>query len=710
MDTKEGGKRKNAFGNLGKSIGESIKKDGLGVGSFKVWLNIGAVVIGFLFGGCHLVFGAYPLGVALVSALPSSVWPALIGTVLGSLTLGRGGMIYAMICVLGVFLRIIISGGANGGDDECAELFSESVTLRVCAAVISGFVAALYELLLGGVRLAGVVFGLSMIALSALFTFIFSGVFYHGIGVRALVFGTRRIFEPYGSDSENRRLLAFKISTAVFVALLSLSLDRYNAFGINLSFVFSGCITLFTAKRFGAFYGGAVGFFSSVAVSGIFSPAYSLLGILAGALFVYGTRYATTAGGAVLSLWGAYVSGVSGFLSLFPEYLIALCIIVPMLKRFEREDNGADGATLEERLTDMVGTIALAYRNRQQLACERLEKSLGELLPVVSGFLPSESTAEDFAGFLRLVGEGKNYLYEKRELDEALSERLGGALDAIGVRGGIIRAFGERRKYIICAAEDRDGTLISSPELKNEIERVAELSLTAPKYYRRRDIALMECEAGERYRIKASYLTERGAENEISGDSVAFFESDDFYSYGAISDGMGSGSAAKRTSEFTLRFLRALSSYGASRTTAVHMINSIIRRQSEECSASLDVFFFDRITGEAEFIKSGAAASYIKRNGSLYRIKSETMPLGLMKRVDAERVKATVGDGDTVIMISDGVCEPSDDAPWLVELLNADGGDDVHTLASRIIATAKINNRKRDDMSVLVMRISLSGQ
>ena len=707
MDTNEDRKRKSAFGNLGKNIGKSIKKDGLSVGNFNVWINVGAVVVGFLFGGCHLVFGAYPLGVALVSALPSSVWPALIGAVLGSLTLGSGGMIYAMICVLGVFLRIIISGGTSEENSAGDELFSESVSLRVCAAVISGFVAAVYEALLGGIRASGIIFGVAMIVLSAAFTFVFSGVFYHGIGVRALVFGTRRIFESRRSDAENRRILVFKISSVVFLALLSLSLQRYDFFGINLSFVFAGCITLFTAKRFGAFYGGAVGFFSSVAVSGIFSPAYSLLGLLAGALFPYGVRYAATAGGAILSLWGAYVSGVSGFLALFPEYLVALCVIVPMLSKFERENNDSESATLEERLTDMVGTMALAYRNRQQLACERLEKSLTELLPVVSSFLSSESTTEDFAGFLKLVGDGKDYLLEKRELDTELSDKLDGVLEKLGIRGGIIRAFGERRKYIICAAEDRDGTLISSPELKSEIESASSLVLGTPKYYRRRDIAIMESEAAEKYKIKASYLTERGIEGEISGDSVGFFESDELYAYGVISDGMGSGSAAKRTSEFALRFLKAASSYGASRVTAVHMINSIIRRQKEECSASLDMFCFDKVTGDAEFIKSGAAASYIKRNGSLYRIKSETMPLGLMKRVDAERVKASVEAGDVVIMISDGVCEPSDDAPWLVEVLNEACDDDLRNLGSRIIASARMNNRKRDDMSVLVMRIDM---
>lgn len=703
MNTKEKRKEKSALSTLGKNIRESIKREGIGVGGIKLWINLAAAVMGFLFGGCHIAFGAYPLGVAIVSALPSSVWLALVGASLGSLTLGRGGMIYAMICVLSVFLRIIISGGVSEKNQN--ELFSEPIPLRMSAALISGFVAAVYEILLGGFRVSAVLFGLSMIILSAVFTFLFSGAFYHGIGVRSLIFGTKRIFDTSSSTEENRRVLFFKISSASIVALLSLSLLKYDIFGISFAFVFASLVTLFASKRFGAFYGGAVGFLSSAAVSGLFSPAYALLGILSGALFPYGTRYATVVGGGALALWGAYVSGVSGFLSLIPEYLITLCIITPMLKHFERENKSSSFDTVEQKATDMVGTMALAYRNRQQLACEKMEKSLSDVIPLVSAFLPSESTVEDYTAFLKLIADSKEYTLEKRELDPELTEKLEDVMCDVGLRGGMIRVFGERIKYFVASAEDRDGTLITSPEIKREIERAASLKLGTPKYYRRGDMALMECESTKKYTVTTASLTERGIENEISGDSIGIFENDDMFFCAVISDGMGSGSTAKRTSDFIVRFIEAASSSGASKDTLVHIINSIIRRQSEECSATLDMFSFDTVTGNAEFIKSGAAASYIKRRGSLYRIKSETIPLGVMKKVDAEKIKVSVEEGDTVIMFSDGVSEPAEESPWLVELLNENHNGDIRTLASRIVAAAKVNSLGKDDISVIVMRV-----
>lgn len=705
MDTKERKKSKNSLGAIGKSIRESIKNDGMGVGSFRLWINIGATVIGFLFAGCHTLFGAYPLGVAFVSALPSFVWPGLLGAVLGSLTLGRGGMIYAMICVLSVFLRIIISGGSDEKSNEEMPLFSEPVALRVSAALISGFVAAVYEILLGGIRLESVLFGSVMMLISALMTFVFSGAFYHGIGVKALIFGSKRIFDTPEEPSERQQLLFFKISLAVYVAFISLSLSEYNVFGIDLSFVFAGCVTLFAAKRFGALVGASVGFLSSVIVSGVFSPAFALFGIIAGALFPYGTRYAAAAGGAVLSLWGSYMQGVSGFLSLLPEYLISLCIVAPMLKSFEREDREED-VSIEKSATDMVGTMALAYRNRQQLVCEKIESSFKNLVPLISAFLPSQATSEDYSAFLKIVTESKNTALSDREIDGELTEALIDLPRELGFKSSVIRAFGGRRKHVILAAEDRDGTMITTPELKAGIEKASGLAFGTPTYYRRQNMALMECETVAKYRINAIFLTESGTDGEISGDSVSFFETDSLYAYGVISDGMGSGAVAKRTADFTVDFLKQVSSSGASFDTALHMINAVIRRQSEECSVGFDVFAFDMITGDAEFIKSGAAASYVKRNGALYRIKSETIPMGVIKRVDAEKIKVSVHEGDVVIMTSDGICEPSSDAPWLVEYLNRDISGDIKTYAAGIIEAAKKYNKKRDDMSVLVMSIT----
>jgi stage II sporulation protein E len=124
-----------------------------------------------------------------------------------------------------------------------------------------------------------------------------------------------------------------------------------------------------------------------------------------------------------------------------------------------------------------------------------------------------------------------------------------------------------------------------------------------------------------------------------------------------------------------------------------------------ECSATADIFSLDLLDGSATFIKSGAAPSFIKRDSSIFRIKSSTAPLGLMKTIDSERIQAEVKGGDYVIMLSDGVSTVAEESPWLLELLTRPSKDSARAYADYILAAAKENSRSHDDMSLIVMKI-----
>ena len=709
MDIKTRGKTKKSrlFSGIESSVGGCTVIEG-GEGSLGVWINLATITLGFLFGGCHLIFGTYPFGLALVCALPMSVWLAMAGVAVGSLTLGKSGIIYAMICVLGVFLRVIISGNDKSGEKGGGNtLFRESLSLRVSGAVIAGFVAGIYEILLDGFSFETVLFGIAMVLMPALFTVLFAGAFNHGIGVKTLIFGTKTCFENSDTKKEKYRGLYFRISLLCFIGVCSIALNKYNFFGIDLSFVFASVITLFSAKRFGPLYGAVVGFVSSVLISGLYSPSFALAGAGAGALFSYGAWYAVLIAGVLVSLWGGYVSGVSGFLSLLPEFLIAACIIFPMLRYFERENSPETKDSVLRRSTDMVGTMALAYRNRQSLFSESVEGAISDITPMLADFCHGDILTENYSAFLKMLAEAKDTTLAKRELDEELTDRLEPVFDEFGFHGGVIRAFGDRRKYIICSGKDNDGTLITSPELKKRFEEASGLKLSAGEFYRRGDMVLMECEAVAKYRLIGSAAKQNIPCGEVSGDSVKMFESKELFAYGLICDGMGSGKMAKKSSEFATEFLGAALGCGVSETAVLHMLNGALKQNSEECSVTVDLFSFDLISAEAQFIKSGAACSYIKRGKSLFRIKSETMPMGLIKRIDAERIAANVSDGDYIIMLSDGIAGNSEDAPWLIELLNRPAIDDMDRYAQFILEEAKKNVKVSDDMSVLVMKAEL---
>ena len=118
--------------------------------------------ISLIYARCHVIFGSYPLALGLIAILPSGVWIAVLGAAVGALTLGGGGVVYAIISLIVAFLRIIVSA-TDKGKESGARLFSESLTLRLSSAVIGGFIAAVYEILLSTLTTESALFGAAMV-------------------------------------------------------------------------------------------------------------------------------------------------------------------------------------------------------------------------------------------------------------------------------------------------------------------------------------------------------------------------------------------------------------------------------------------------------------------------------------------------------------------------------------------------------------------
>ena len=705
MNTSVNEKNKNPL--LHRLFGEKMSGEPSGARNVRIWLGAVAAALGFLFGGAHLVFGAYPLGLALVSSLSTNVWLATLGSVLGALTLGKSGIIYGMISVLAVFLRIVISGtdkDGGGGKGE-GRLFTERISLRVCCAVIGGFVSALYEILLSGFNLKSILFGASMILLSGALTFAFTGIYLYPITPYELVFGGKSVLLPETGETSKGKMLLFRASVLLIIALVSISLTRYRVFGVDTSFIYATVITLFAAKRFGWLTGAIVGFCSSFGISAIMSAAFALVGAAAGALFSFGAAWALIGGGATISLWASYTGGVSDFLSVFPEYLIGASVMLPILGYLEREKASPERESASRRATDMVGTMALAYRSRASCASDVLSDMRNSILPVIKDFSASDGFYEDYSLLLRLISEAVSESSRDIDMNEELTDKLEEALADIGLKESVVRAFGKSRPHFILAAEDRDGMMITSPELRRKISEAAGVRLTTPEFFRRDDMVLMECESAKKYKLRTANARLAGVGGEVSGDSIKVFEGVGSVGYCLISDGMGSGETAERTSRFATELLSAALGAGASVTTALHALNSLIQKGSEECCASVDLFAFDLIFGEASFIKSGAAPSYILRGESVFRIRSETMPLGVIREVDAERISVEISHGDTVIMLSDGIIPSGEDAAWLPELLRKSRELSRTELAKKIIEEALRFGAGADDMTVLVIKI-----
>jgi len=148
-------------------------------------------------------------------------------------------------------------------------------------------------------------------------------------------------------------------------------------------------------------------------------------------------------------------------------------------------------------------------------------------------------------------------------------------------------------------------------------------------------------------------------ENEtISGDNYSIIESERGKTTVLLSDGMGSGQNACQASEKVLDLMEKMLEADYNLDTAATLVNSALLAQGEERNqATLDVCSLDLYNGTGEFLKIGAAATFIKRGTAVEQISSHNLPLGIFAAVETEVIRRDLADNDYVIMMSDGVLD-----------------------------------------------------
>ena len=198
-------------------------------------------------------------------------------------------------------------------------------------------------------------------------------------------------------------------------------------------------------------------------------------------------------------------------------------------------------------------------------------------------------------------------------------------------------------------------------------------------------------------------------EDGFCGDTVSIFENDKEHFYSFISDGMGSGRDAALTSGICSVFLSKVLKATNKCDISLNMLNGFLRNKGSgsmhECSATVDLLEFDLITGKAEFYKGGAAPSYIFRDGNLFKLRSNTVPLGIIKELDTKKISIDTDVQDIIVMVSDGVTQSKEECPWLFDLLKANvGKESLASIADMIVKRAKYEGAD-DDISVVVMKV-----
>ena len=178
-----------------------------------------------------------------------------------------------------------------------------------------------------------------------------------------------------------------------------------------------------------------------------------------------------------------------------------------------------------------------------------------------------------------------------------------------------------------------------------------------------------------------------------------------------ISDGMGVGVQAAMQSGTAVNMLSRLLEAGFGKDNAIDTLNHVLMLSGkEESFVTLDMCIIDLYGGEAEFIKTGGAPSFIKRGHKVETVRAQSLPVGMLAKVEKEQHLRQLQNGDMIILASDGLLDADSkiDIKWLSNVLADTDIKDAQQLAEYLLSktVAISGGRMRDDITILVAAVN----
>lgn len=194
----------------------------------------------------------------------------------------------------------------------------------------------------------------------------------------------------------------------------------------------------------------------------------------------------------------------------------------------------------------------------------------------------------------------------------------------------------------------------------------------------------------------------------VSGDCFESFEYGEGNVAILLSDGMGAGENALKSSSMVVDLMQRFLEAGFSEDAAVKLINGVLLTGvTEHNTSTIDCCKIDLYQGICHFCKVGAAPSFLKRNNLVEQISSRNLPLGLVEEPERESVTRYLEDGDYIILLSDGVLDAMNRGVGeaaLPEIISRFQTKNPNELAGEILTCIlhQCKGEVRDDMTVLV--------
>ncbi len=531
------------------------------------------------------------------------------------------------------------------------------------------------------------------------------------------------------------------ISVVIMTALAIWGLPKFVYDGVSFMQVVIYLLLLLAGWCYGAGTGAVAGVAAGILFYLCGEPAemvgvMSLLGICAGMFRKYGKLFTVSV---FLSLAVALHYTLDGDIAMgmvktvCAAQIVFLCIPGKLLRNF-REQYPTCQKNEQEIVKRRITDFSQAFDKLSAAILEQseryapLEYSVPVELAAADG---AELTAVSELGFQNRVMEGRRIMacqlrqvsdmmldladnmQAANEFSDKMEEQIITALKGKRVIAEDIYAYEKRdgRLKVVMSARTTRGRLVTSSEMARVLSGIVNKAM-CPADESRKVIAnemtqyVFE-EDTPLYAITGVATTAKNGEN-ISGDTFSCISLPEGEMLLALSDGMGSGKKAMEESRSLIELLEDMTEAGISHELAIRLINALYMSDRQtEGYATADIVLLNLFQGKCNFLKNGAAATYLKHHKKVKRIEGQTLPIGILHEVDSYEGEADILAGDYVIMVTDGVCDSFGDEETFYEYIRKCNKIDPQEFADSVLGEAvrRCDGSARDDMSIIIAGI-----
>lgn len=316
----------------------------------------------------------------------------------------------------------------------------------------------------------------------------------------------------------------------------------------------------------------------------------------------------------------------------------------------------------------------------------------------------------------KLIGGLAEKFNTNMEFDRALEEEIMVHMDKLGIQINDVSVIVGKNSMEIdvshkncCGKRECLGKII--PEIR-KITGKHFIKYDAACSPAGRESCLLKLREAHKYSIATGIARMQKQVSSISGDNYSFMELKDGKFFMILSDGMGSGPRAAMESGMAVNLLERFLAAGYDQNTAMEAVNSLLLIKSDdENYATVDVTLINQYSGEVEFLKVGAVSTFIKYKDRVDIIRNSSLPAGILDKIEVEFNRRKIGDGDFVVMITDGVLEANkkdlDKERWLADMIHDIDTRNPKKMADIIMENClkKSKGQTTDDMTVLVAKL-----